>query len=185
MKGTTMGTLGDSLKNEAVNLIKRDFLANFDSLIREANNKRDAAKEAYDEAEANLKGLKDARKAVGVAFEGTATRGRMFFVGSRTRKDGPGHFIEIFEDGTSKCSCEGGRYGGKCWAQDYLKAPKLGYGRTNNQPTYKVDNSFNYLNQNNGKGGYTTVESFDRREKPYMSPNGGWFFIPSAMKKWY
>lgn len=33
----------------------------------------------------------------------------------------PGHFIERYGDGTFKCSCEAGRYGGRCWAVDEIE----------------------------------------------------------------
>lgn len=101
----------------------------------------------------------------------TVKRGNFYFVGSRTRKDGAGHFIEKYDDGTSKCSCEGGKYGGSCWAQTYIKNVL--------KPT---DTSFSYIGQSNGKGSYTTAESFDRREKPYGG-NYGFNFIPYGYKQ--
>lgn len=82
-----------------------------------------------------------------------ATRGTLYFLASRTRKNGPGHFIEAFADGTSKCSCEAGRYGGECWAQRWVKNQPLG------------SQSFRYITGN----GEARQRNFDSRYKPFMA----------------
>jgi hypothetical protein len=89
--------------------------------IKDYQRQIDSSQRMLSAAEASIRekqAIVDALK--GVLPTGSY-RGERFFVASRTRKDGPGHFIEMYRDGTSKCSCEGGRYGGACWAQTHVK----------------------------------------------------------------
>lgn len=77
--------------------------------------------------------------------------GRLFFLASRSRKDGPGHFIELFDDNTTKCSCEGGMFGGKCWAQTWIVGNPRG--------AYAYQYNVSQL-------GRTKTDLFDSRVKP-------------------
>lgn len=176
-----MGTLANSLTDQATDIVKRQFVGELEKMVKAAASRVDTIKGDLDtitrthaEAVADHKAKVDALEAIKKVFN--LNRGRLLYFASRTRKDGAGHFVELFADGSSTCSCEAGKYHGTCWAQTWAK--KNAQSRT-------PDNSFNYLNKNNGRGGYTNTESFDRREKPYISPYGGFTFIPSGVQRWW
>ena len=167
--------LASTLTDRATDTVKRQFVSELEKLVAEASQKAveadravTAARQAWEAAVADVNAKKEALEAIKKVFK--IERGKLLYYGSRSRRDGPGHFIELFSDGSTTCSCEGGRYNGKCWAQDHAKA---------NAKKVTPDRSYDYLRNSQSSFPYvqTTVESFDKRVKPRSSLST-WNFVP-------
>lgn len=127
-----MSRLGDALVSNSLTQItgqidqyfegaiagKQQEVERLDAQIKPLRLKRD-------EIKAEIDSLKLAQKTVAEAVEKTSkpkVRGEFYFRPSRTGESG-GHYIESFKDGTTRCSCQAGQFGGDCWAQREVKRP--------------------------------------------------------------
>lgn len=92
----------------------------FSSAISELNKQIDTINEQINVLTARRSSIEEAIDALR-KIETPRAR-ELYHLDSRTNYlSKSGHFIERYADGTFKCSCEAGRYGGRCWAVDAIE----------------------------------------------------------------
>ena len=160
-----------SINNQVVESVKNKFLSELDKMVSDKEKAVSTAKVVLREAEAGLKEVTDARDVIrkGLGHMVTA-KGEMRFVASRTGRNGPGHFIETFDNGDKvTCTCAGFRYNGKCWASDFIRT-----NEAKNKSSYAgwADRSYNYP--------YSRTD-FEARRKPNTSI---FTFLPPGTRQW-
>lgn len=102
-----------------VQQIKNETLAKVAQAVRDTKAKLDAAQKEYDEAVAVEKAIK--------AAWNIPVKDVVGYYGVPSRSGGRGHFVRVYGDGTSECTCEANKGGAsnKCWARKFVEATRL------------------------------------------------------------
>lgn len=119
--------LSESLTSEAIKNVTKELLSKLDAAV-------ETAKKEYDEAV-------KVRDTIKNALQPAKALASQYFLPSRTRTDGPGHFVSLYGDNTTSCTCETSRFGRQCWAQKWVVSPFNSLRRADYSITSNIFNS--------------------------------------------